>query len=125
MGHKDGSRRGSLKDSPMGHRDGSRRSSLTDHPSGHKDGSRRSSITDSTHRERTSSCSSAGDAHSITQDSNPEHADGNSNQYFGRQRSSTGDGSLLNTIIKEEGQPGDTVIIEMSPGGHVDENTRM
>lgn len=124
MGHKDGSRRGSLKD-PLGHRDGSRRSSLSDHPSGHKDGSRRNSLTESAHRERTSSCSSTGDAQGTTHDTNPEHQDGTGNQYFGRQRSSTGDGSLLNTIIKEEGQPGDTVIIEMSPGGPADENTHM
>ncbi|KAK3869209.1 hypothetical protein Pcinc_025474 [Petrolisthes cinctipes] len=122
-----GSRRGSLRDNPLGHKEGSRRGSFNENPLGHKDGSRRGSFNENSLKERTSSSSSLGDVHNYSQDNNADHPESTNNphQYFVRQRSSTGDGSLLNTIIKEEGQPFDTVIIEMSPGGTADENTRM
>lgn len=113
-----GSRRGSLKDSQLESRHGSlkdiaesRRTSLKDHmPSSRRDsydGSRRSSLKESpTHSNPLSS---------------PMHQ-----QDALRRRSSSGDNSLLNTVIAEEdGRRGDHVI-EMNPeGGSERENTRM
>lgn len=103
-----GSRRGSLKENPLALKE---RSSSCNSFGALKD--------------HSPSCSSFGDLQAVMHDHahHPEAPTTANHNNTARQRSSTGDSSLINTVIAEEGQPYDTVI-EMNPIG-TNEHTRM